>query len=170
MHRNRCFDPRIFPSGTCKLLSGVCWICGLLVGMYAAAGAGDLLLLTMRGNCLAVSISGLLITLLPFLLTAIAVFLPHPGFLIPVILWKAFTYGFCAYGLAIVYHGAAWLVRILLMFSQTATVPLLMWLWLRKCNSSELFRSGELAACGAAVVVVGILDYCLISPLAVTLI
>ena len=169
MHMMICPDSRIFNAGTCKLLIGFCWISGLLFGMYAASVAGDTFLLMMRGDVSTVSIPGLLIAFLPFLLTAFAVFLPHPGFLIPLVLWQSFSYGFCACGLSAVYHGAAWLVRFLLMFSQIATVPLLMWLWLRKCDFPDSFRTGELAACGAAVILIGVLDYCMVSPFAAML-
>ena len=169
MHMISHSDPRNFPALTCKLLLGACWIAGLLLGMYAAVTSGNSFLLMMRGDVSTVSIPGLLITFLPFLLTAIAVLMPHPGYLIPVILWKAFSFGYSACGLTIAYHSAAWLVRFLLMFNQLATVPLLMWLWLRKCDFPEFIRPVELAVCGGVTALVGLLDYCLISPFAAVL-
>ena len=169
MHLISFSDPRILRSLTCKVMLGTCWFFGLLLGMYAAANAGDSFLLTMRGDLETVSIPGLLITLLPFLLTAFAVSLPHPGFLLPLVLSRAFVYSYSAYGLAIVFRGAAWLARILLMFSRMASVPLLMWLWLRKCDYPDSFRMKELAVCGAAVVLIAVLDYCVVSPFAAAL-
>ena len=169
MHMIIRSDSRIFRGRTCKLVIGFCWIGGLLLGMYAASVAGDTLFLTMLGDVSTVSIPGLLIASLPFLLTAFAVFLPHPGFLIPLALWRSFSYGFCAYGLAVVYHGAAWLTRLLLMFGQNATAPLLMWLWLRKCDFPDTVRPGELAACGIAAALIGIVDHCMVSPFAASL-
>ena len=170
MHMITGPDPRIFRSMTCKLMLCFCWIGGLLFGLFAAVNAGDSFFLTMRGDVSTMSIPGLLITFLPFLLTAFAVFLPHPGYLVPVVLWEAFSYGFCGYGLSAAYHGAAWLIRCLLMFSQIASVTLLMWLWLRKCDSPDSFSPVTLVACGAAVALIGALDFCLVSPFAVMLI
>lgn len=169
MHMISLSDPRNFPALTCKLLLGACWIAGLLFGMYAAVASGNSLLLMMRGDVSTVSIPGLLIISLPFLLTAVAVFLSHPGVLVPMVLWEAFGFGFCAYGFVISFGGAYWLAWLLLMFPRVAAVPLLMWLWLRCCEVPNRYRIGEIAACGAAVALVGVVDHCLIAPCAAVL-
>ena len=162
-------DPQVLRIRTCKCLIWICWLIGLLCGMCSAAGAGDIILLTMRGDVSTVSIPGLLIISLPFLLTAVAVFLSHPCVLVPLVLWEAFRFGFCAYGFVISFGGAYWLAWLLLMFPRVATVPLLMWLWLRSCDVPNRCRIGEIAACGAAVALVGVVDHCLIAPCAAVL-
>ena len=157
-------DPQVLRSQTCKLTIFLCWILGLLFGMYAATGVGDSFLLMMRGDVLTVSIPGLPITALPFLLTAIAVLMPDIGTLVPVVLWKAFTYSYCACCIGVVYGYSSWLLRLLLMFGQFTTVPILMWLWLRKCECTKPLSIWEIAACGAIVVLLDGVDRCVVTP------
>lgn len=156
---------------SCKLLLMVCWISGLMLGMITAVGAGDSFFLTMRGaDLIAVSIPGLLlVTLLPFLLTAIAVIFSRPWLLLAVIFCKAFSFGFCTFGILSVYASASWLVQLLLMFTDGCTLPLLMWFWLHHGNLSEkpIFR--DFAVCTAAALALGILDICVVSPFAAML-
>ena len=157
-------DLQVLRLRTCKLSLILCWILGLLFGSYAATGAGDYFFLMMRGDVFAVSIPGLPITSLPFLLTAIAVCMPHPVLLMPVILWKAFTFSYCACGLGSAFGGASWLLRFLMMFGQVSSVPALMWLWLRKCDGKNPISIGEIVLCGAIVALLDGVDRCVVMP------
>lgn len=151
---------------TCKLILPLLWSIGLMIGMLAAAGAGDSFFLMMRGaDVSAVSIPGLLmITVLPFLLTAIAVSFSQPWLLAVLVFLKAFSYGFCAFGISRVFADADWLVRLLLMFTDGCGLPLLMWLWLRHNSISRKRFWSELTVCIAVSVCLGILDHYYVSP------
>lgn len=156
---------------SCKLILAACWILGLIAGMLVAAGAGDSFSLMMRGvGFSAVSIPGLLlVTALPFLLTALAVFLSQPWMLLLLVFVKAFSFSFCASGIMAVYGSASWLVRFLLMFADGCTLPLLMWLWLRHGDLSGKQVSRDLAVCTAAALALGLLEICAVSPFAAML-
>lgn len=166
MHINNHPNLLLFWQRSCKLFLLLCWILGLLLGMISAAGAGDSFFLMMRGaDNLTVSIPGLLlVTALPFLFTAFAVFFSQPWLLLLLAFMKAFSFGFCAFGIMAVYGTASWLVGFLLMFTDACTMPLLMWLWLRHCDLSGQRFSRDVVVCFAAALVLGIIDICLISP------
>lgn len=169
MHNDTPSGLRNFRQRSCKRILPACWFLGLVGGMLAAAGAGDSFFLMMRGGFSAMSIPGLLVTLLPFLFTALAVFLSQPWLLALLVLAKAFSFGFCAFGIMTVYSGAAWLVRLLLMFSDCCCLPLLMWLWLRHGDAPGKQFPLEFAACTAAALALGLLDICMVSPFAAML-
>lgn len=155
---------------SCKLILSIIWIVGLLIGILTAAGAGDSFFYMMRGVIpSAVSIPGLLlISILPFLLTAFAFSLFRP-LLMLVVLMKAFTFGFCAFGIMTVFADAGWLLRLLLMFSAGCSLPLLMWLWLRPESISRKRFLIETAVCIVAAGCFGFLDYYYVSPFAAML-
>ena len=170
MHNTDPFGLRKFRQRSCKRIPIFCWILGLTAGMLVAAGAGDSFSLMMRGaDFSAVSIPGLLITFLPFLLTAFAVYSSQPWILTLLILCKSFSFGYCTFGIMAVYNSASWLVRWLLMFSDCCSAAFLMWLWLRQCDSPGKCFLKEIAACTAAGLLVAILDICAISPFAAML-
>ena len=156
---------------SCKRLPVLSWIAGLLLGAAAAVGTGSFSSLMMRGvEISAVSIPGLLlITSLPFLLTAIAVLFSQPWLLVSVIFLKGALFGYCACGITLIYGSAAWLARLLLMFSDLALLPLLMLLWLRCFGPDRRGRTGLLASAGFAAVLVGLLDFYVVSPFTASL-
>lgn len=164
MHKISPLRSGIFRFETCKCVIWVCWIAGLLLGMAAAYGAGDVFSSLMRGwQNASVSIVGLSVTSLPFLFTAIAVFLPAPLLLVPAVLFRAFLYGYCALGITLAYGDAAWLVRLLLMLSDTCSTALLMWLWLR-CGDPKVGLRVEFLGCTLAALGLKLLDFCAITP------
>jgi len=171
----RKFVPGTLPSlwqHSCKpILSGL-WIVGLLFGMVWAAGAGDSLSLTMRGvNDFPVSIPGLLlVTVLPFLITAAAVYFSLPWLLSMLVFGKAVSFGFCAWWITAAFGTASWLIRILMMFTDLCVLPLLMWLWLRHGDLSDKSMARDVTICLAITVAVGLLDISAVSPFAALLI
>lgn len=156
---------------SCKAVLFTAWIIGLILGIWVAAGAGNSFSLMMRGaDPFAVSIPGLLlVTVLPFLITASAVFLSQPWLLVLLIFAKAFSVGYCAWGIMDAYGMASWLVGALLMFSDLGTLPLLMWLWLRHGDMAPKPLLGDLAVCLIVAAAMGILDVMVVSPFAATL-
>ena len=150
---------------TCKYILVFSWIFGLLLGMHAAVQSGDSFSLMMRGFDLTVSISGLLLMVaLPFLLSAFAVYFSQPLFLLLTVLGKAFVFGFSSCGLLTAYGDAFWLMQLLLMFSDFASLPFLMWFWFR-CVESTLrshVRTGLVLT--AVMIALVVVDICIVSP------
>ncbi len=165
MHMNTPTETRNFRSQTCKVMICICWIIGLFLGMFTSVGADDYLFLMMRGGvCSSVSIPGLLIFALPFLITALAVYFSQFWLICLVVLCKAFSFGFSACAITVVFSSAAWLVRFLLMFGDALALPILMWLWLRHGSKPDKGFLSEITVCTVAVLLLGVLDFCIVSP------
>lgn len=162
---------QISQRGTCKYWIPVSWISGLFFGMLLAAGAGNSFFLTMRGAfSFSVSIPGLLlVTSLPFLLTAAAVYLSRPLLLLACVFFKGVSFGFCAFGITVVFEGASWLVLILLMFGDIAVLPFLMWLWLRHWDLSGRHFLRDASLYVSVALLMGFIDICFVSPFAAAL-
>ncbi len=111
------------------------------------------------------SIVGMLTaSLLPFLLTACAVSFSLNWAVIPLAFCKTSLFSLFSVLTILSYGGCGWLVRLLLLFSDIVSLPILMWLWIRilqgKCGSS--FRT--ILVCAAAGMAVTVFDYLVISP------
>lgn len=157
---------------TLRTVLALLWIVGLLLGAVVSLSADTLLSSTMRSALHSgMSIFGLLAALLlPFLITALAVFISQPSLLLPVAFLKAFLFSFTGTGLLTAFGTSAWLLRCLLMFSDTLVLPLLWWLWLRLLSDD---RNTALYSCLFAVagtVLIGCFDFALVSPFLVSLI
>lgn len=158
-------DLQNFWQRSCKGFLVICWFLGLLVGIVIACGADDSYFLTMLSDEFTVSITGLLmVVVLPFLFTAVAVFLSNRFMLLTVVFLKAFSFGYIGFGIMSVYSSASWLVRFLLMFSDICSLPLLMWLWIRCTDQLDHFPKAELLVCLAVSLAFGILDVWIVSP------
>lgn len=150
----------------------VVWLLGLLLGTVISICAGDSLVSLMRMAVSGrVSISGLLSAMvLPFLLSALAVYIQKPVLLVLIAFGKAFLVSYLGLGAMAAYGSAGWLVRWLLMFSDCCSLPLLWLYWLRLLSGKRRFASIETAALMIAVVLIGSLDYCVVSPFLAVLI
>lgn len=155
-----------------KVLLACAWFSGLVAGVFCSLSASDSLFPTMRAavqSCM--SIPGLLSAiLLPLLFSAFAVYISQPWLLIPIAFVKTFRFSFLAVGVMAAYGSAGWLIRWLLMFSDSLMLPVLWWYW-----SASLDRRGLAIAKASAVVLsvmimIGSLDYCVISPFLANLI
>ena len=150
----------------CKFLLALCWCGGLILGISFASSADDSTLLMMHSASMsAVSIPGLLsILFLPFLLSALAVYLSRSLLLLGVAFVKAFAFGFCAFAVNAAFQSAGWLVCMLLMFSDLCSLPLLVWFWLRHIAGDRRNAAADLAVCAAIALFIGGFDYCVVSP------
>lgn len=163
------------PASICKNPANflrISWCLGLLAGVFTAGLASDSLSLTMHTavrSC--VSIAGLLATIsLPFLLSAFAVSIGGAWLLIPIAFMKAFVFTFLGFGLMTAYHSAGWLLRILFMFADCCSMPLLYNYWLKLCSGAS--KSPWLSATAHLIptLLIGYFDFRLISPFLATLI
>ncbi|MBE6959260.1 MAG: hypothetical protein E7448_00855 [Ruminococcaceae bacterium] len=144
----------------------VIWLVGLVLGTVFAAGSGNqyfLMMHTATGH--RVTIVGLTATvLLPFLLTAFAVYKNRRWLLYSICFAKAFAFAYCGLGIAAAYGSASWLVRPLFQFSDIVTVPILVWFALRNLNGMNTRRRQDFGICLGFDIVVCCLDLWYISP------
>ena len=165
MYKIHQFNLLKFCQRTCIYILACLWILGLLLGIYTAVQSGDSFSLMMRGRDLTVSIFGLLLTVvLPFLLSAIAVYLSHPFLLLGIVFGKAFLFGYCCCGLLTVYGDAFWLIQPLLMFSDLLSLPFLMRFWLRSFRQPEQLRIRSCLLLLVIPVAIAVVDICIVSP------
>ena len=148
-----------------------CLVCGILLGQYYASCCDQTyyLLMRMAPSC-RVSIVGLLsVTFLPFLISAFAVCFSHPELMLPICFCKGFLFSCCAFVVASVFGSAGWLISFMLQFSDACTLPLLCLFWIRHLSGGNDSISTDILLCAALVLIVGVFDYCVISPYLVTL-
>ncbi len=115
------------------------WVLGFLSGILSALAADDYLPLLMRSAIYStVSISGLLIsTVLPFLISVLAV-LASEFWLLPLIGGaKAFCFAFSACGISLVFGSSSWLLRGLFLFCDFFTLPMLYFFTLRSLSGEN---------------------------------
>lgn len=149
-----------------------CWCSGLMLGLHYAYRADStyFLLMRMAASC-RVSIVGLLTAVfLPFLLSALAVYISRPELLLPVCFLKAFSFSCSAAAVSAAFGSAGWLIRFLLNFSECCTLPLLCLFWIRHISGVKRPAGRDFLICCIAVLTIGALDYLLISPYLVDLI
>ena len=166
------FSPFIFDNrkGYCFLL-GVAWIAGLLSGCGLFLSA-NIPLSLMRGVLdSSVSIVTMLTNLmLPFLLSAFAVYLSQPWMLILFGYLKLFLVGYVSLGITVSFDSAGWLLRMLILFADLISLPLLFWYQYKGVRGSmvcsPLFSSVIFAIC----ILVGCINYVYVLPFVADLI
>lgn len=155
-----------------KIILAVSWNLGFLLGLLIAVNGNPAFFSLMRTAASSrMSIVGLLtVTILPFLLSVIVIVCSRP-FLVPVICFiHAFTFGYCACGVAVAFGSAGWLVRWLMLFSAGCTSPLLYWFWLRHISGTAKSVWNDFAFCAVIVFFITCLDFRFIAPFLANLI
>jgi len=156
-----------------SLIALMCCLCGgLLLGhQYASLADPTYFLLMRMASERPVSIMSLFtVSLLPFLISALAVYVSHPELLLPVCFCKSFLFACCAFSATSVFGTAGWLVRLLLQFSDVCLLPVLCWFWIRHIGGSFGTLQKDIFLCCGVALVVCVVDHCVISPYLVTLI
>ena len=165
----------ILPTRVCKepAVNLACsFLAGLLFGACASIAASDTLFPMMRAVAFGcVSIFGLLSAiLLPLLFSAFAVYIGQRWLIFLIAFVKAFLFAFLGIGIMNAFGSAGWLVRWLLMFSDSFTLPLLWWFWLRAFSDRRTTSLRFAALIAAAAIIIGSFDYTVVSPFAAMLI
>lgn len=158
-------------NGCCFVLA-FCWLAGLVCGILVCLSAGSSLSSWMRSTVFgSVSIVSLLFAaILPFLLSAFAVYISKPALLLVICFCKAFLFSFVSLGVYQAFGSAGWLIRLLLLFSDCMLIPLLFWYWHRHLMSKCSFCVWESVFVLALSVLIGSIDFSIISPFLVSLI
>lgn len=143
------------------------WFAGLLCGIFAYLSAEDSILSLMRMTPSgSVSIVGLLcVTVLPFLLSAFAVSISMPALILLLCFCKAFLFAFVSLGVLQVFGTAGWLFRWLFLFGDCAVIPVLYCFWLQHPVVLRQAFHWKTALLPTAGLIIGIVDYRIISLL-----
>ena len=113
-----------------------------------------------------VSIVGFFVSIfLPFLFTSLSIVTHNPVYCLTVCFIKALAFGFTGSVVAYFYMSAGWLVRLIFLFSDCCTLPVLFLLWLNVLSSEERTHCQRLVlGCVLYCIAVIVIDYCVISP------
>lgn len=130
--------PYLHRKHSCFYLA-LCWFWGLLCGAVFFQHSRPFALSLMRSAIGApVSIVGLFcIGFLPFLFTAFAVYISQPRLLLLTCFCKACAFSFAFAGIYEAFGSAGWLLRILLLFSDSVYTLFLYCLWLRLLSGRQ---------------------------------
>lgn len=148
------------------MLLAVFWIAGMLTGLHISNTVNAFDNSLMRAAVLSgVSMVGLLaVVLFPLILSAIAVYFSVPLFFFLLSFGKAFGFAFCSFRILTAFGSAGWLVRWLLLFSDTCMSVVLLWFWIRNINGIGASSKKDLAVCAAFALLIGCFDYFVVSP------
>lgn len=112
-----------------------------------------------------VSIIGLLTVIgLPLILSFLTVYSGHDWLFIPICFFQAFSWSYCSCLAISAFGTAGWLVEIPLMFSSSLLMPIQFWFALRYISGEQSLRKSDCIFCLTAALVIGWIDYCLVSP------
>lgn len=113
----------------------------------------------------AVSIVGLLHTLFPFFLSAIAIALHAPRMLLALSFGKAFLSSYASLAICRFFGTSGWLARWFLMFSDLVSLPMLYFMWHRCLSTDHVVSISEILLLMALALLVASIDYSTISTL-----
>ena len=141
------------------------WIFGFFTGLIFARIAGDSSYSLMRLATLTqVSIVSLLSMLaLPVLVTDLIVRCHLLFFIYPVAFMKAVVYSYCSTCVLLTFGASGWLIRILLVFTDSAMCVVLLFWWSSLLSGRIASRYITAGICTFAICF-GALDYFCISP------
>lgn len=155
--------PRIDRSMIPGLTLGGVWFAGVSLGLLAARFYGEpvaALSLTAGGGALSFA-GACVVTMLPLLLSAFAVFFFHRAGAILACALRGITIGFMLG--CFVLAGGFWLA-LLLLFSGLCGSPVLLWfLWRRLSRGADRFRR-DAVCCLAAAAVIAAVDTWAVAP------
>ena len=146
------------------------WIVGLYCGIELSCFAGNSFFSLMRGaSSSSVSIVNLLlITLLPFLISGLIMYIRSTILMHLLCYIKGLTFGFVSAGFFSAWGSAGWLIRYFLMFSDFLSLVPLWWSWITaQIHSKTSFRPVLIGTLIAGCIVC--LDFFCISPIAARL-
>lgn len=144
-------------SFTYRLFFAVFWISGLILGVVTALYIDEALFVPFRAMVCrpAPMISLMLTTGLPFLFSAIAVFLSKPWMLIVIAFCKTAVFALVSFMMLLTFGSAGWMMRGMVMFADICTLPFFFgfcWRHLDKnicvSSSSGIYLIALLLICG----------------------
>ncbi len=153
MFCKRCF---CFSQKFSILLLCVFWSVGLLAGVYIADKSYFPVSFLMRTFTDGVSIVRLLLSIFsPFAITAFFAVVSAKFLLYLLAAFKAFTYSFCTSLIVTAFNGGGWLIKSLVLFSDSISMVLLIWILIR-------FFAGSLKRADVLIIVLILFAVCLL--------
>ncbi len=155
-----------FYSRICHVLLAGCWMMGLTIGSFQAFYAYDHVAEFLRtAEYGRPSILGLMVSLLlPLCLCGLSVRLAKPHFILPVVCFKAYSYGFSSLSLLWSFESAGWLVCAGLLFSDFLGLLLLLWFSFDYITGKKRTLVRSFTACSTVILMLIAAEYFLISP------
>lgn len=147
------------------------WIIGLLLGCYLGFQSAEESALIIHNIILVpASFIRLFFALfLPFVLSAFFIRLSVPLLSLFIVFIKAISVGCCSCGMLVVFSSAGWLIRFLLLFSDSLVIVLLLWFWIRNIAGDRRKFYFDLLLCSVLVFFISCIDYFAVSPFLATL-
>ena len=111
-------------------------------------------------------VTGVMISALPFIVFYICFRYRADHLIFPLAFIRMFLFMYCFGAITIAYADAGWLVRLLILFSDCITVPLLIWYTITKLIHTHRKRDRHFKTCLVVIIVVRCIDCYVISPFA----
>ena len=155
-----------FRCSWCAIILAFSWIAGLLCGLFFVSKAAEPLSLLMHTAVYNhITLFGLAAVLfLPLIASAAAVYLGAHILIFPICFIKSFAFGVCLCGVSVAFGSAGWLVRVLLLFSDSCMIVVLLWFWYRHLTGDRSVLRRDTVLCAAVALFVGLVDYLFVSP------
>ena len=163
MKRSRTFRMTIFGCKTGAVPLAWAFGSGLLAGSLVSGGAQAVFADQRLVFAQSAGASALVPTVLPLLISGLAVYAGWPLLLIPAAFWKSFSFSYVALGVILAWGNAGWMVGGLGMFASLCSLSVLWWYWLRHIGGEDFSGSTFSLALGAMLLLSWV-DLGLISP------
>ncbi len=147
------------------------WLLGLSLGAYVASQTTTIHNSWMQSLYYSrLSIIGFLAMLIfPFLLSAILFRMSFWKMVLLLFFVKAFAFSWLASSIILYFDGAGWLLRWLLLFSESIASVLLVWFWTRNRQGRSNRRQNDLLLCLVIALVIGCIDSSVVSPFGIAM-
>ncbi len=154
-----------------KQLLILLWIGGAILGCFSSLHISDSTLHLMRSSFSGdVSIVWLLFAAnLPLVLSYTAIRFRMPVLLLPLIFLKSYTFSLCFSCVAFAFGSAGWLMRVLCLSPDICSTLLLVWFLLNNYHYEQKECSLDFWICVAVNVMIGFIEYFMVSPFTVSL-
>jgi hypothetical protein len=150
----------------------VFWISGLVTGLYAASNAPASVFPLVRSLLYHRTsiISLTLVIFFPIFVSCIAYWLDKSYCIFPIAFLKAFSYAYCTFNVVLAYGDAGWMMRWIILFSDSCFVVLLLWFWIRNFSKGSVSFKFNLLVCCVLSTIICLFDYFAIIPISVHLV
>lgn len=145
------------------------WTMGLAVGLCAIVSGCCDAIFYQAADITPTFFSIISVLLLPIMIAVLAVFIGQCWLIFPMAFLKAVAFAYVGWSVVITFGSAGWLIRLLLLFSDCASMPLLWWFWNKALVSDFDALVPASVAAVLTILGIGIVDYGVISPFLVSL-
>ncbi len=147
------------------------WVLGFVCGLYFISSSCDIFHPLLKEiTFIRPSIVGLLsVVYIPVFISFIAICISSHWIVFLFVFIKSFAFCCCICGVAETYGYSSWLIRLLLLFSDSAVTVGMLLFWCRALNFKRSRALRELCILTIVFTAIGIIDFFLVSPYLVML-